>query len=312
MDSMRSGSDIQASADDLHNKYFPKQGMPARLSSATNLIRSIERLGDALKKTAQINAEIDTSDVADRKTNKEALAAAMQTYDNSRKIIDSAYRTEGLANLITMARGTWASDGSHLPMEWRGAKTPPYSVKFHEGKKIVVKVVPREIPDVNSLQRGEPFTFLIKLKPDWMIRPAAGLSFIYSDEARYDVFSAEMNPDSTFSVGTSGKTDSRFSYGLTLSLTHRLLDWREQNGLVIWPIELSVNPSEDFKSVGVGFGVSYHLFKLGGGWLWTKKTVLDGQSIGSPLSSANDLKTKETYDRSTLYLSLGLSGWPGP
>ena len=89
----------------------------------------------------------------------------------------------------------------------------------------------------------------------------------------------------------------------------------EPGGWALWLPELTINPTGDVRSVGLGIGFNVNrLLKVGVGRLWTRHTTLDGQSVGDRLDTAGDLRTKTVYTFSPswqgLYFGLSVAGWP--
>jgi hypothetical protein len=114
-----------------------------------------------------------------------------------------------------------------------------------------------------------------------------------------------------YEIVQSDLQDSRFTYGLSLGLTWRGLDHRDGRGFAIMAPELTVNPSDDVKAVGVGVGLTFwKIVKLGGGLLWTKHKALDGQAPGDTLAAEGDLRLKDAYGRPNPYFSVSIVGWP--
>jgi hypothetical protein len=88
------------------------------------------------------------------------------------------------------------------------------------------------------------------------------------------------------------------------------LDHRDHGGFAVWLPELTVNPSSDTRAVGVGFAFSFLRFvKIGGGYLWTRHTALDGQDVDQVLASKDALRTREAYGDPRWYWSFTLVGW---
>ena len=107
---------------------------------------------------------------------------------------------------------------------------------------------------------------------------------------------------------TPDLNDQRFGWALSLSLTPfgGLLD---RNQPTPW-LDLSVNPSDDVRGLGVGGAVSLRFIKVGTGLLWTKHIELNGQHVGQRLGTESDLRTRQTYGRGHWYLSVSLIGIP--
>jgi hypothetical protein len=93
-------------------------------------------------------------------------------------------------------------------------------------------------------------------------------------------------------------------------------DWtsgrKKNKNWAIWLPEITINPSDDVRAVGVGAGISFwKVFKIGGGILWTRHKVLVGQSAGQPLSEEADLRLRDSYGKpEKWYVGISVIGWP--
>jgi len=155
-------------------------------------------------------------------------------------------------------------------------------------------------------------TLKTTLRPDWLFRPAVGLSLLKAPSAKFATYVAKEVPKEAgggFRVAEGDAQDNRIDWGLMLSLAPRWLDWRDATGFAVYAPTFVVNPSEKVRSFGVGAGVSWKILKLDAGWLWTKHVMLDRLNIDDPLAAKEDLRTVETYGRSRFYVGLSLVGW---
>ncbi len=221
------------------------------------------------------------------------VASARQAVADSGTVFAEARRVENTVRLVLGSRTAWCS--------------PPFTISRSTGRKVTVTVTPRQGAPIAS-QQG-PVSFTATLRPDWLVRPALGLTFLAASGATYPTYSA-VETDGGFRVTQTGRQDSRSTYGLTLGLTWRPLDWRDDRGVAVWLPELTVNPSSDTRAIGVGFAVSFLRFvKVGGGYLWTRHTALDGQEPDQLLASGGALRTREAYGGKRWYWSFSLVGW---
>jgi len=135
------------------------------------------------------------------------------------------------------------------------------------------------------------------------------LSFLFVPDAHFAKFGTKKVNDTTFSIQSIGTTDDRFTYGLTLGLAPRPLDFRDTKvPFALWLPELTVNPGTDVKAVAIGIGASIGFVKFGWGAAYTKHTVLDGLDPSATLKSADDLATRDTYGKPRQYFSVSLIG----
>lgn len=226
--------------------------------------------------------------------NEAAETKDADTIEAAREVLDSKKEiAEALSNLQTLGANALTAD---QPYEF-----PPISVTLETGKSLLVTVTRRESSDESADLARNHLEFSLTVLPDWVIRPALGLSLLYSPESSFPTFEArETSQGDQFFE--SGEQDRQFTYGLVLGVTYRAIDWRDRKSqLAVWPIELTVNPSDDVKAFGLGTAVSWNMVKLGVGGLWTKHAV----TVGTP-----PVKTRDTYGDSKLYISLSIFGWP--
>ena len=210
-------------------------------------------------------------------------------------VLEAAYRVQALGQAALTAKNVWyCSD--------------PLTVSYEKGRKLTLKVAPAAPPELSRLASLGPQEFTTTVNPDWLVRPALGLAFLTASGATYPKYGTKKAGDEV-EVVQNAMQDSRFTYGLTLGLTWRGLDWRDNNGWAVWAPELVVNPSTDVKAAGFGAAVSWKILKLGVGKFWTKHTALDGQVVGQHLPDADSLKTRDVYGRGEWYVSISVIGW---
>jgi hypothetical protein len=169
-----------------------------------------------------------------------------------------------------------------------------------------LKVSPRETAEIKRIVTVEPLEFKVTALPDWRVRPAVGLTFLVAPNAEYETFGSAKDGDVT-KVVRKGTVDHRFTYGLTLGLSYQR---GEQPRVRLWLPELTVNPLDDVKAMGVGAAGSYGVLKLGVGILWMRHTVLDGQNVDDVIPSADALSTRDAYGKGRFYAGLSLIGLP--
>ena len=136
--------------------------------------------------------------------------------------------------------------------------------------------------------------------PDWLARPALGLAMLHSEESEFPKLATRAAGE-RFEVIGSDWQDSRFTYGLTLGLTWRFLDWRATDGAALWIPEFTINPTSDIRAVGVGIAFSWwKIVKVGTGLLWTKHKAFDRRA-GDFLDHAEDLRCTMLRRRKDLH-----------
>jgi hypothetical protein len=296
LEDMANGSTIDDKRKELRVTLNPRIGFAAGQPSGlddpwSGHLLARKSLVDHLKELADAVATKANS------TSEALLKAAGKVLDSSGDLLDRAHAVERLAFLALNARPTWFSK--------------PVTVTLGHGRDVTLTVAARKIAAVARVADATPVEVAVKISPDWVVRPAVGLTFLASTGSSFTNFTAEKDSAGAYHVAESGHSDQRFTYGLTLALTPRWLDFREKGGWAVWIPELTVNPSSDVKAVAVGAGVSFFkIVKLGGGLLWTKHKVLDGQSVGDALANDSALKTRDVYGSPHGYIGLSIIGWP--
>jgi hypothetical protein len=223
-----------------------------------------------------------------RDAKKEDQAAALKalvekTLTEGPDLLAFARRTEELGKVILDAKSQWDSD--------------PMKLEWDQGKKLTLTIAGRELPELKAVPSGqEPREAQVTALPDWTVRPGVGLSLVCSPKATFPKYTV-TGTGAGATVTESGTQDSRLTYGLTLGLTWRGIDWRSGNGWSVWLPELTLNPSSDVKAVGLGVALSWRVIKLGFGMLWTKHQRVDGT------------KVVDTYSGNKPYVSISIIAW---
>jgi hypothetical protein len=227
---------------------------------------------------------------------EELLLEARKAMGDAESLRSAALRIESLAQRTLEARSVWCSE--------------EYPVSASKGVTLTILVSGAKEADLAPLADRPDFQLQVSLVPDWLARPALGLAFLYSPDSTFPKFGTSKDGEK-FKIVRPDAQDSRFTYGLTLGLTWRGLDWRQKYGAALWIPELTVNPSSDVRAVGVGVAFSWwKILKVGVGWLWTKHKVLDGLAETDRLDAAEDLRLRDSYPDGRWYLSISLIGWP--
>jgi hypothetical protein len=242
------------------------------------------------------------SDSSARPTIAEQIKALKEASAARDRIMALALHTGRLMALVANATDDFTCDTVTMPRT--------------EGRKLDLAVKPRTEPELAVAARRPPYSTTVTLNRDWLIRPAASIALMYARDRTFDTFGTRT-VGTAITAGRTGTATSRANLGVTLGLTWRGLDGRDGRlPVTIWLPEVSANPAGDARAVGVGTAVSmFRFLKVGAGMMWTRRTVLDGQSLGEPLLAATDLRTKVIYDngRDTawkgMYVSLSLTGF---
>ena len=131
----------------------------------------------------------------------------------------------------------------------------------------------------------------VRIEPRWPFRLAAGVALIVSPESRFTTFTA----DGVSPPVETGSQDARITYGFSLALTPAQL--RLNNGVTVWLLDLTLNPSDNVRAAGLGSAVNWGIIKLSAGALWTKHQRVNGTLV------------EETYGSPEAYAGLGVAGW---
>jgi hypothetical protein len=230
-----------------------------------------------------------------KETDPSLIERGQKALEQSDTILQAARDIETLIGRVANAKSTYTSKD--------------YDVHWDKAHKVNIKIAPAPIASLTKSATFESLQPKVTVAPDWLIRPGVGLTFLTSDESEFPTYGTKKDPAGV-KIFENGTQNGRFTWGLTLGATFRGLDWRDTSGFAIWPLEFTINPSSDLKSMALGAGISYKVFKFSAGYLWTKHTVLDGQIVGDVLADPSDLKTRTTYEDSKLYFGVSIFGWP--
>lgn len=227
----------------------------------------------------------------------EVAANAQKVLEHVDDMIAAAYATERLTGLVAHASSQVACDN--------------VEVGRTAGRNLVITVAPRALPETQRIADRPSLEFKAKALPRFKIAPFAGLSLLYAPGAVYDKFGTVKAPGDSAEVIESDSQNARWTYGLTLGAR---LDGivRNENMSVYLP-ELTINPSDDVRAIGLGGSVSVSAVKIGVGALWTRHQRLSGQQVGQRLRDPAFLNTEDRYDpldSPNLYISFSIVGWP--
>lgn len=214
---------------------------------------------------------------------------------NAQKIIDAAHEAQSLA--LTVAHAT------------DSIECDPVQVSRRTGRELSIAVRPRAAPELKRVAEVGPMDFKVTAMPRLRPSPAVGVSLLYAWNARYTRFGTTP-VEGGERIVTTGAEDERVGYGLVLGLA-----WNDRLGpstprVRLWLPEITFNPTDQLKTIGVGGGVSLGIVKLGGGVVWNRHTKLAGQRVGELLERADLLVREDTYGRPRGYVSLSFMGWP--
>lgn len=244
----------------------------------------------------------DLSEVVNYLDGVDALAAlARQAWAERDANFDAALALESFARNLLNAKAVWRDP-------------EPFEVEWDKGKTVTIKITRKEDPvlaRVNAAQK--PLEVTVQVLPDRVFRPSVGLALLYTEDAVFPTYGTKAVPDvetGEVSIVEKDQEDERFSYGLTLGMTWRPMDWRQTSGWAIWLPELTINPAEDKRGFQVGVGVSYKMFKVGTGLGWMKHSVLDDQEVDDVLPDEGSLKTRDAFGKPEVYFSFSVIGWP--
>jgi hypothetical protein len=224
---------------------------------------------------------------------KKLKTQAAQAIDDSGKLFGQIAEVEELAKSVYNARDNLTDNQQ-------------YAVNLQEGKKITIKITPKSSPYLHPLADLEEKELRINVVKDWRVHFGLGLSIFFSPCSTFPVYGTKAKSDSV-AVTESSRLTNQVDYALSLGLRIK-----QQGSFSIWFPELSINPSDKIRSLGLGGSVSYGIFKFCVGCLWTKHTALDDQRLDQVLASADGLKTKETYgfpSDGRFYIGISLIGW---
>jgi hypothetical protein len=236
-----------------------------------------------------------TLDASKKDIFTQAPAAADSILTNARGILGAAYEIQMLALIVMRAKSTIDCD--------------PVQVSSSTGRDLKISVKPRDIPELKRVAATAPLEFKVTAMPRLRPSPSVGVSLLYAPDAEYDEFGTTPVTGGARIV-TTDTQDERVGYGLVLGLAWNDRVGPRQPRVRLWLPEITINPTEQLKMLGVGGGVSLGILKVGTGFAWHRHDELVRQEVDEVLTSADLLKTKETYGRPKWYLSISFMGWP--
>lgn len=183
-------------------------------------------------------------------------------------------------------------------------------VSWDAGRALTINVAPVAEPEAAAVATRPAAERKVDVHPDWLIRPSLGLTFLVVPGAEYPTKYTTAAVDAGHEIVEDDVADRRFTYGLTLGLTYRGLDGRRGSGLAVWLPDVTINPTSDVRAVAIGGGISYHMLKLSVGRAYTRHPVLNGQTLGQTLESADQLSTRDTFGAGRWYFGVSLMGLP--
>jgi hypothetical protein len=254
------------------------------------------------------------ADNGDADENTAALTkAASDMLGSSDKLVAAAYAVEALALRAARAEASFPCAGA-VRVDW------------NSGRRVRIRLTPSTAPELSRAAGAKPLDIEASFLPDWLIRPALGVSLLYVPDAVFATYGTQK-VGTEVRVSEKGTQDQRFAYGLTLGLTWRGLDGRDAkllerdgqpaalarigSGITFWIPEITINPLKDVRAVALGVSVSYGMLKLGVGRAWIRHSELQkGQTVGSVITDADALAAGQSYGRALPYFSISLVGLP--
>jgi hypothetical protein len=276
---------VDALASDLKSRLLCADENCTRLTFVDVIAETLPRLRDAKRALDASKKDIIT----------DAPAAADSILANAEGILGAAYEIQMLALIVARAESTIECD--------------PVQVSRSTGRDLKIAVKPRDIAELKRVAVTAPLEFKVTAMPRLRPSPSVGVSLLYAPNAEYNKFGTTPVTGGARIVATDTQ-DERVGYGLVLGLAWNDRVGPRQPRVRVWLPEITINPTEELKTLGVGGGVSLGILKIGAGWAWQRHDELVRQEIDDVLASADLLKTKETYGRPKGYISISFMGWP--
>jgi hypothetical protein len=246
----------------------------------------------------------DSEIVALRRKLAVIAAAADSLLNDADRNVSDAYHVEAIALTTATACSHWESKSK---IAITHASTRALGLKISTRPDPEIVRLPITAPAPPTLTVVGPRAFF-----DPTVGLSVGLSVLAAPQARSFTYGTRVPATGGTSVEIYEvqPVDQRFSWGGTLGVNLRPLDWRDGDGrgFAIWLPELTVGqPSTEF---GFGCGVSWGPLKLGGGTLFVQHQSLDGQQLGDKIPNAGFLQQRPTFGRGVPYVSLSVFGNP--
>lgn len=298
-------NDRLSAYSDLLNAYTTLGAVPDLEQASARLRAEVRDISEkAAASCPQLSVQIGDglAEVVTYLEEVDAVAAlAREAWADRDTNLDAALTLESFARNLLDAKPVWSDP-------------EPFKVEWDKGKTVTITITRKEDPVLARVKTTQkPLEVTVQVLPDRAFRPSVGLALLYTEDAVFPTYGTKAVPGvetGEVSIVERDQADERFSYGLTLGMTWRFLDWRQSSGWAVWLPELTINPAEDKRGFEVGVGVSYKMLKLGAGVGWTKHSVLDGQSVDDVLPDDGSLKTEDVYGKPKVYLSFSVIGWP--
>lgn len=302
----------EGAAQSLRHSLGWGQGQPCRATSGDTLALSGRLLShyQALRPRADTLARaLADPGFKASPTFRDSLESFRMRADSAIRaaqlMTDAAYATEHLVTIISGAC-------SRQEMQRRPAATGSNT------QKIVVNIARRAEPDIAPVVadlRTQPTVAAITVVPPRPLASiSAGVSLIMTPSARFGVYSTRT--DSV--VGAKGvqiyrqnTTDARYSWGATVGVSWRFLDWSETSRFALWIPEVTIMQVQGTSGFAVGSAISWKTIKIGAGAAWVQHSALQGNSVGDHIPNAGYLQLTSTYGAPNGYLSVSVFGVPG-
>ena len=257
-------------------------------SALTRLAKIYRPFAQAVK--AKTNPSVTETELVEKG------AAALADADG---LLESAYVVERMVQRTYTAAPTFGC-------------SEEIKMSHFSGRDATIAVSSTGISGIARVVTAEPYTLKVNVTSDWWIRPTLGLAFVAVPDGEFPKFGVKTVNDTTHTIRTAGSTDARFTYGLVLATTWRLLDARDTKyRFAVYLPELTVNPSDDVKAAAIGLGFSISKVKFGFGYAVTKHSILtNGQSLGTIVRDPEEISTRDGYGKRKFYWSVSLIGLP--
>lgn len=243
---------------------------------------------------AALAAASDKLSDPDRTQFAKVLDQGRKALDDYDKILAAAYTVEALGVSVLDAKNTWT------------IKRKP-GITWKAGRAVSVAITQKKTPELARLAKADT-TYSVVIMPKWRFRTSVGLALMYTPAATFPTYKAVKAGDVyTITELSAEGQDLRLNYGLVLGMSF-CNDGNDDLGLAFWTPEITINPSEGVKSIGVGVGLSYNIFKFGTGVQWTRHKVLDGKRVDETISDA-EIPLRDEYSNPQFYVSLSVIGW---
>gem|GEM_PF-5231202 len=266
-----------------------KRGLSSKLlKQHTQLRKAIMAFDVAL------TSALDKLSDSERDRFTTALDKGREVINDYDDILTAAHAVEVLGVSVLDAKDTWT------------IRRKP-SIAWNAGRTVSVAINQKKIVELARLAKADTIYSTV-IMPEWRFRTSVGLALTFTPAATFPTYKAEKTGDVyTITELSAEGQDLRFNYGLVLGVSW-LNDGKDELGSALWLPEITVNPSEGVKSIGLGLGFSWNVFKAGTGLMWTRQKVLDGKSVNEMIGDA-EIPLRDDYSKGQLYFSFSVIGW---